>query len=407
MRISFFFFKRLFYRAPLVSLIISALLFSSFYVSFITARSVLSTIEGYKEVSALNAADIFILNLDPESPFEVDESDEDGLDNIYELLGSSFSYGFYTDGYVSQINTNENIEVPISYVNEEYYQLNQFPLSSGMGIEFNYDLDDNPTIPIVVGKGLSDEYPVGTKFSFSDPVLHRDIPVEVRAVLSENFSRSNFYALDSKQYYNFSVVVPVTQKFIQAADWDFKLNGLMDLILTESDANQVVQVKNEIEAQIGLKFNANTQDDNNAFFAEYFRSSLHLMIGINVLLLLVLALTAVWSAISTFKVMIGEFTINLLVGLSYSRLNWLLYRYYGSISVLCLILVIGLTSYSRYQFWATGETYAVTYGLLNLIPMDWKAIFASLVINGLVVTVISQLGVYMIRRIPISIGVLQ
>ena len=61
----------------------------------------------------------------------------------------------------------------------------------------------------------------------------------VAGVIAKNSARSNFYALDSKQYCNCSVVVPFTRAFIKQANAGFNVNALMGLVLADTNRADV------------------------------------------------------------------------------------------------------------------------------------------------------------------------
>lgn len=106
-------------------------------------------------------------------------------------------------------------------------------------MRFEYSLGLAELIPVLVGKGLVGGYPLGAQFRMYDPALMREAGVTVAGVIAENSARSNFYALDSKQYCNCSVVVPIIRTFIKQADAGFNVNALMDLVLADTDRADV------------------------------------------------------------------------------------------------------------------------------------------------------------------------
>jgi hypothetical protein len=49
----------------------------------------------------------------------------------------------------------------------------------------------------------------------------------------------------------------------------------------------------------------------------------------------------------------------------------------------------------------------MTYGFAGLIPMDWLALLAAFIFDALLVFLIAQVVTWRLKRIPISVGVLQ
>ena len=129
---------------------------------------------------------------------------------------------------------------------------------------------------------------------------------------------------------------------------------------------------------------------------------------ISTVLLVAIMLLAVWSSLAGVRVMVREFTINLLVGLSYRRFRRLLLGYYGLLSSVALLAVLVMVVFSRYATWERKDASFMTYGIAGgLMEMDWIALAAAALANLILVFIVSQCVVWKIRRVPISVGVLQ
>ena len=83
------------------------------------------------------------------------------------------------------------MKISLGYMNEQYYRLNEFELSQGTGLDFDYQLDGE--IPVLIGKGLSKTYPVGATIEMEESVLGRPLTLKVQGVLKQNAYHSNFY----------------------------------------------------------------------------------------------------------------------------------------------------------------------------------------------------------------------
>ena len=68
------------------------------------------------------------------------------------------------------------MKVSLGYMNEEYYELNQFELSQGTDLDFNYQLDEE--IPVLIGKGLSKTYPIGSTIIIEESALGRPVTLK-------------------------------------------------------------------------------------------------------------------------------------------------------------------------------------------------------------------------------------
>ena len=173
------------------------------------------------------------------------------------------------------LNLYPKLMIQKYYLNEEYYNLYKFQLSQGKDLYFDYQFDDE--IPVLVGEGLSKTYPVGSKIKIEKSIIGQPITLKVQGILKKNAYHSNYYALNSKIYYNFSILVPINKEFINRANMDLKLNGLMDLIVIKSTRDETIQLSNFIKNNLGLKFNFFSQEENYDYFNNYYIQSLKIM----------------------------------------------------------------------------------------------------------------------------------
>ena len=131
MKIFKFFITKIFLRKAILSISIILLLFMANYTTFIATRSILSTFQGYQEIKCMNQEGIYIANLDPDSDVDIDAIGENGTQIVYDYLNNNFNYAFYTDGFMVSLPNIDDMEISLCYMNEEYYELNQFELSQG------------------------------------------------------------------------------------------------------------------------------------------------------------------------------------------------------------------------------------------------------------------------------------
>ncbi|MBZ4666728.1 hypothetical protein [Mahella sp.] len=225
--------------------------------------------------------------------------------------------------------------------------------------------------------------------------------------MKQNEYHSNFYALSSKQYYNFSVILPVNEEFINNSSIDLQLNGLFDIILLQTSKDKIEDLSKVIQDNLGLKFNFYTQQENYDYFNEYYFSSLKIIAIVTTILLLIVTCLSVWSSLVSIRLMIKDFTINLLVGLSYSKLRKIFYGYYGILFFINLIVLFFITAYSRYGNWLRKDASFVTYGLFGLVGMDWFALLVVLISDIIIGIIIVEIMLWRIKKVPISLGVLQ
>lgn len=409
MKIFKFFIKKIFLRKLLIVFSVFLLLFLSDYLVFIAARSTVSTFQGYEEMKHLNQTGNYIANLDPNSDMNMGNIDKSDTQNVYDYLNdNNLSYALFTDGFIVSLPNDYDMKVSFAYLNEEYYKLNrQFEIAQGKDLDFDYSFDDDIEIPVLIGKGLSETYPLGSMIKIEDPVLQKQIILKVQGILKPNIYHSNFYSLSSKQYYNFSVVIPVNEDFLNNSNVGLQLQGLFDIILLQTSKNEIEGLRKVMQDRLGLKFNFYTQEENFEYFNKYYFSSLKIIAILTTILTLIIIGLTIWNSLASIRVMIKDFTINLFVGLSYSRLRKIFYGYYGILFFANLIVLFIITAYSRYGTWIRKDASFSTFGLFGVIGMDWLALGAVLFFDIIIGMIIVEIMLWRIKKVPISLGVLQ
>jgi len=330
---------------------------------------------------------------------------EEGTQAVYDYLNNNFNYALYTDGFIVPVPNTDDMKISLGYINEEYYKLKHFDLAEGTNLVFDYKIDEE--IPVLVGKGLSKTYPVGSTIKIEKSAIGRPITLKVQGVLKQNSYNSIFYALNSKTYYNFSILFPVNKEFINNANLDFQLNGLMDVVILKTTKEKIADLGGVIKDNVGLKFNFFSQKENNEYFNEYFLNPLKIIAVSTIIFVIIITCLSIWNALVSIRLMLKDFTINLLVGLSYSKLRKIFYSYFGIISFINLTFIFIITAFNRYGCWLRKETTSVTYGLFGLIGMDWFALLVVLLLDIIIGVIIVENMLRKIRKVPISVGVLQ
>lgn len=407
MKLFKFFVSKIFLRRIVPAIGIILLICLSNYTTFIAARTVFSTYQGYQETRALNQDGNYIANLDPNNPVDFGAIDADKTKAVYDYLSSNFDYAFYVDGFMVSIPNRDDMEIPLCYMNEAYYQLSQFHLSQGTGLTFDSHFDGNNEIPILIGKGLSKTYPVGSTIDLEVPALGQEITLRVQGVLEQNAYHSNYYTLNSKSYYNFSIILPVNEEFLDHATLDLRVNGLMNIVILQTTEEKISDLRAFIQDTLGMKLNFFSQQDNYEYFNEYYFHSLKIVAATSVILLLLITCLSVWNALVGIRLMLKDLTINLLVGLSYSKLRKMFYSYFGILFLINLVIVFAITAFNRYGCWLRKDTTFATYGLFGLIGIDWLSLLAVVFTDIVIGVVVVECMLWRIKKVPISLGVLQ
>ena len=405
MKIFKFIVSKIFMRKAVLGVSIMLLLLMADYITFTAARSILSTFQGYQETKYVNQEGVYIANLDPNSHIDMSIVGESGTQAVYDYLNSSFKYAFYTDGFIVSVPNSDDMEISFGYMNEQYYRLNGFELSQGTDLDFDYQLEGE--IPVLIGKGLSKTYPVGSTIEMEASVLGRPLTLKVQGVLKQNAYRSNYYALNSKTYYNFSILFPVNEEFVNHASMDIQFNGLMDITLLDASKGKIADLSEVIKDNLGLRFNFLSQKENYDYFNEYYLHSLKIIFIATIVLLVVITCLSVWNALVSVRLMLKDFTINLLVGLSYPKLKKIFYGYWGLVSLIDIVLIFIFTAFNRYGCWLRKDATFATYGLFGLIGMDWLALVLVAVSDMVIGIIVVESMLRKIKNIPISLGVLQ
>lgn len=407
MKLFKFFVSKIFLRRIIPGISIILLICLSNYITFTAARTVFSTYQGSQETKELNQDGNYIANLDPNSTVDFGAIDADKTKNVYDYLSSNFDYAFYVDGFMVSIPNHDDMEISLCYMNEAYYELNQFNLSQGTDLTFDYRFDKNNEIPVLIGKGLSKTYPVGSTIDLEDPALGQKITLRVQGVLEQNAYHSNYYTLNSKSYYNFSIILPVNEEFLDHANLGLRVNGLMDIVILQTTEEKISDLRTVIQDTLGLKLNFFGQQDNNEYFNEYYFHSLKIVAVTSVILLLLITGLSVWNALVGIRLMLKDLTINLLVGLSYSKLRKMFYSYFGILFLINLVIVFAITAFNRYSCWLRKDTTFVTYGLFGLIGIDWLSLLAVVFTDIIIGIIVVECMLWRIKKVPISLGVLQ
>lgn len=383
-----------------------ALLFLANYFSFTAARSIISTYQGYNEIEILNKKGNFIANLDPDSKSDFNSLKKGDTQKIYEYLSNNYEYAFQANGFVTSLNNKNDMEITLNYINKDAYKINRINLFEGEELDFQDELNVEE-IPVLIGYGLAKTYPIGSVIKINDSSLPNPINLKVKGVLEKDFYHSNFYAPNSKNYFNFSIFVPVNNKILQNSKIDLQVNGLMDLILIDSTKKEALKLSKYIEENTNLKFNFFSQQENFNYFEDYYMNSLKIIGSITIILLIIVIFVAIWNNLMSIRLMISDITINLLVGLSYSKLRRIFYGYFGLLLFLNIIALFIITAFNRYSFWLKKDAIFATYGKFGLLDMDWLALLIVIIIDIIIGIFIVEISLKKIKSIPISLGVLQ
>ena len=334
---------------------------------------------------------------------DYDQIDLDQTQKVYDYLEDHTHYGIEMFGYITDLANQDEMDVLVNYVNQLGFQLRPLPIAEGESLNFE---DGNPK-GVLVGAGLAQDYPVGCHFDFDNPVTGQTEEVFTVGILETNAYRSNLYAVNSKNYFNYTVFYPLTPNFIQSSTKDLQVNALNDLILTQSSREEADQVKDLIKATTGLSYNFFSQARNTAYFQDYYGQSIAFILGLTLLAMILAIFLAIWINLVSIRLAIRDMTLHMLVGLTYHRLRLILYQFYGILLAIVMLVLTLFTSYNRYTTIFRKDAIFASLGFLRLVDIDWAALGIVLLVNLLCLPVIVEIMMAKIKRKPISLGVFE
>ncbi len=364
-------------RSAVFNITFIFLLFILNYIIFMVSRFTLSSIQTRspfgnflecKKIKNFDKENTYIANLSSESIINMNSFTVNGIETVYNYLNNNFNYAFYTGGFIISL-PNSDIDISLNYINEKYYKLYELEIAKGKKLNFN-----TKETTCVIGKGLSEKYPIGSIIKITDPVLKKTIALKVQGILKENFYYSNLYSPNLKQYHNFSIFIPVNKKFIKEANIDLKLNGLMDIILINTTKEKIFSLEKIIQDNLNLKFNFFSYNENYSEFKKYFFHILKIIISLIIFLFITIMLIIIFNTISIIETL-KTYKISL------DKLKKIFYSYFYILSSVNLIIIFLTVFYNRYVYWLKKETHLITYGFLGLLKTDWYSLGIVLCIN--------------------------
>lgn len=405
MKVFNFFAWRLFSRRWLLSLLMLVLLLASNYLTFTIARSLISTNEGYRQIQSFNQKGFYIANLAPNSTPNMDKIRLKKTRQVYGYLRQHFKYALTTEGFTVNV-AHMKMDASLSYLNENAYRLRNFKLAQGKKIDFDQRFKSKQ-IPVLIGAGLAKKYPLASVIKITDPVLNKPVSFKVVGILKKDTSQANFYALNSKNYTNFTIVVPIQNTFLNQASKAFLLNGLMDLTLMNAKKGQLKNFQQIIAQKLHFNLNFYSQKQNNAFFNKYYLSNIKLILLVTLVLLLSALFFILWNSYISVNLMLKALTLNLLLGLSYRKLKRIFYGYFWMLESFTLMMVAAVVWHTHFNAWQQLDPLFAIYGTLGFLPMEWKALGWVLIV-ALVSSVFTvETMMHFVKKMPISLGVLQ
>lgn len=321
----------------------------------------------------------YIANLDPESNINFSDISRADTKNVFDYLDNNFKYALFSDGNIINVS-GCNMEVSLNYVNDEYYKLFDYNTSQGEKINFDYQYGKDE-IPVLIGTGLNKSYPIGSTIVITDPSVEETLTLKVVGILEKNTYHSNYYALNWKNYYNFSIFIPVNKAFMEAANVEFHLNAIMNAIVLETTEHKTHVLGDVLLENLGLKFNFYSQNENYLDFFYYYKKSMGIQLIFTTITFAIALCLTYWNTMKSCRFALADCSIDISADLEKIQIKKVLYSYYGIFFVVELLALILIVSFERYKYWINGSTMVAAYGFMGLIGIDWIAFLIVLFVD--------------------------
>ena len=225
--------------------------------------------------------------------------------------------------------------------------------------------------------------------------------------MKKNECHANYYALNSMSYYNYSIIIPINKEFFMKANSAFKVDTMLETIIINGSKESVSNLSKEIHDEWKIKVNFHSQKENNEFFEDYYVYRMRLIVILTIIFLAIIIGVSIWNAVVCVRLMKKDFTINLLVGMSYKELKKILYKSFAIIFTLNILVVSVHSAMCRVIAWKSKNALVASYGFLGLASNEWLGVLAMILVDSLIGVIIVECIVKRIKKIPISLGVMQ
>jgi hypothetical protein len=400
-----FFFENFFIKRWVLSLTMIIVLFSLDFTSFKLSRSLIQVFNGFNEIKPITENGTYVFNISENAP-DLSAITLEKTREAFQYLDDNYDYAVDADGFLCDIPNRHDFEIPFSYLNENFYKLKGFSVEEGSQDIFKYSFTDD-SIPVIVGNGLGKEYPIGSIIEYEDSVFGKTVKYKVTGILKRNTCQSNLYVLNSKTYLNYSIIVPVNADSIQKANLNFYVNAILNIIIMHSNEKACKSLADYFRDNLNVELSFSGQSENIEFFKDYYRYTIIILLIVFIVLALTLSFMCIWNSISLLKLGIKDFTINMLVGLSLNEMKNIFARYYACMSAVVMVFVVFANIYANAEKWGRKNSTEITIGLFGFIGADYLALLFAALLNAIIIFFIIKIIIVNMKKIPISLGVMQ
>ncbi len=332
-----------FYGLMFVQLVICFTLFSYSFVSVIKLS------DGLRQLHDLAQESSFVLR-DTTSENQISKIFDDE-DRMFKRLEGIFDYLEkknirYMLNWSYQDYSPNGTQISEYTVNQEFLDLNNIQVCEGrLFKEEDYTISENQ-VPVLVGKDLQEEYPLGQTFTYQDGDLGKECTAKVIGILDEHATRFDIGFFENETLNN-AIMKPFSKKRIleskNMASLDMALGGMV-FIANAKDANQIEKY---IEKTKTFSKKLETVEDLLKEISERQKPQMEFQIFILILVFIFVVFGFVsWMLVMMEKNMV-EYAIHIHCGANVERIAFRMTVQVFTLSILAMIPSILLYHFSR------------------------------------------------------------
>ncbi|MDK6863199.1 hypothetical protein QP358_03455 [Nosocomiicoccus ampullae] len=363
---------------------------------------------GSEVLNRLSNNDVYISNVKGENVHNIAPIPEESAQDFYKYLIENYKFGVKHEGSsVLGIKNDHNLHnVHVMYYDENYYNAYQFKIQKGDDLYFDFNPKVDP-IPILIGEGLSKTYNIGDVIEIPYTFTVDPVKYIVTGFLERDSRVSNMYLPITRQYLNYSIIIPINDEMLTSATRDITMNGIHDLLIFTDSEEDIKAVQDKMKNRFGVPFNFYTPEENIDEVNQYLKIGFTIQLVIFAILFILLTVLIYWNASIASRLLKKIFAVNFIVGLSYKELRIILNTFFIvllSLNTIALIVALKLVSYESYVMKIDSS---MVFGYFGILPESWLIIGGIFISNLLISFVLTEIMVYKFKKIPFTLGVFE
>lgn len=364
---------------------------------------------GSEVLNRLSNNDVYISNMKVKDFHNMAPISEESAQDFYKYLIENYKFGVKHEGSAALgiKNDHDLHDVNVMYYDENYYNAYQFKIQKGDDLYFDFKPNVDP-IPILIGEGLSKTYNIGDIIEIPETYGGNDFNEYVVTGILERDSRiSNMYLPITRQYLNYSIIMPLNDDILTSANREITMNGIHDLLIFTDSEEDIKAVQEKMKNRFGVPFYFYTPEENIDEVNQYLKIGFTIQLVIFAILFILLTVLIYWNASIASRLLKKIFAVNFIVGLSYKELRIILNTFFIvllSLNTIALIVALKLVSYESYVMKIDSS---MVFGYFGILPESWLIIGGIFISNLLISFVLTEIMVYKFKKIPFTLGVFE